>query len=419
MRIVPISSGKGGVGKTTLALNYALSLSRHGRTILVDLDTGTSSIRNCIDAPVPRDLYHFFKKGAALRDCVTPLGAQLDPRGEYASFGFVAGPRHLIEDISNFGRDRRDQLIDAINGLEADFVVLDLRAGLDQGVIDFLPHHNSGILVFTPHMPAATLAASDIVKAILFRRLRRAFDAASPIYAELREMSPRVVNEAIDRAEDVYDDSVPNLDAFLEGLRQTLGDGHRAVRLVQDRLESFGVYYVLNLFNGVRESFDTAVKPFVSNLAEHVSSSLMARNLGWVVAHDDVNRASQRRVPALLMRDIEPGKAAKPDPVAAQLRELASRYLTQPVAPKAPIVAARSHRPQSNLSHYLDVQLDTLLRMQDDLAGVGYRENFKYIAYRSLHLMQSRSPREFGDTRLSKERWRQRASDATPDAASE
>ena len=35
MRIIPISSGKGGVGKTTLALNYALSLSRHGRTILV------------------------------------------------------------------------------------------------------------------------------------------------------------------------------------------------------------------------------------------------------------------------------------------------------------------------------------------------------------------------------------------------
>ena len=35
-RIIPISSGKGGVGKTTLAINYALSLSRHGRTVLVE-----------------------------------------------------------------------------------------------------------------------------------------------------------------------------------------------------------------------------------------------------------------------------------------------------------------------------------------------------------------------------------------------
>jgi len=51
------------VGKTTLAINLALSLSRHGRTILVDLDTGTSSIRASLDAPVEKDLYHFFKKG--------------------------------------------------------------------------------------------------------------------------------------------------------------------------------------------------------------------------------------------------------------------------------------------------------------------------------------------------------------------
>ena len=63
-RIIPISSGKGGVGKTTVALNYALCLSRHGRTVLIDLDTGTSSIRSCLDTPVERDLYHFFKTGA-------------------------------------------------------------------------------------------------------------------------------------------------------------------------------------------------------------------------------------------------------------------------------------------------------------------------------------------------------------------
>ena len=70
-RIIPISSGKGGVGKTTLALNYALSLARHGRTLLIDLDTGTSSVRNCLDITFERDLYHFFKRGARLADCVT------------------------------------------------------------------------------------------------------------------------------------------------------------------------------------------------------------------------------------------------------------------------------------------------------------------------------------------------------------
>ena len=57
-----------------------------------------------------------------------------------------------------------------------------MKAGLDANVVDFLPWSNSGILVFTPHLPSATLAASDIVKAILFRKLRIVFSPSSPFY---------------------------------------------------------------------------------------------------------------------------------------------------------------------------------------------------------------------------------------------
>jgi len=405
LRVIPVSSGKGGVGKTTLALNFALGLARHGRTILVDLDTGTSSVRNCLDAPVARDLYHFFKKGAALRDCVTPLPQKLDPAGTYSGFGFVAGPKHLIEDITNFGPERRDQLIDAINALEADYVVLDLKAGLDQGVIDFLPQRNSGVLVFTPHMPAATLAASDIVKAILFRRLRRMLRRGSRIYAQMGQLSPEVVGAAVDRAEDVYDESLPNLDAFLAELQEALGAGHPALERVREAVESFVAYYVLNLFDGVRESFDTAVKPFVSNLAETVSARLSVVNLGWVVAHEDIDRAGQRRVPAILASDTPASASAppRPDAAAAELRRLAALYLGRP-GPVKPKAARAAARPAGGAEPhgYLDGQLDTLLRMQQDLAGTSYRDNFAYIAYRALHLMQSRGPREFGEPKLLK-----------------
>jgi MinD-like ATPase involved in chromosome partitioning or flagellar assembly len=399
-RIIPISSGKGGVGKTTLALNYALSLSRHGRTILIDLDTGTSSVRNCIDTPVPHDLYHFFKKGHKLADCVTTLDAKLDPAGHYASFGFIASPKHLIEDIANFTAARRAELIDAINELPATFIVLDLKAGLDANVIEFLPYSNSGLLVFTPHLPSATMAAADIVKAILFRKLRTLFAEGSPVYSELAGLKPDFVNGLLDRVEDVYDSNLHNLDAFVVDLQHALGD-HPVFKLVTRAIETFVVAYVLNRFDGVRTSFDTAVKPFVESLAENVSTHLTILNLGWVVESSRLNEANVKRVPALLAPEPRP-RLARVDAAHAQLEKLAAEHLpTKPPRPeKTKGAAAGSVRPRA--SQYLDVQLDTLRRMYDDMKSANYRENFAYLTARSLHVMASRRTSDFGDTRLFK-----------------
>ena len=387
-RIIPVSSGKGGVGKTTFALNYALSLARHGKTILVDLDMGTSSVRNLIDTPVERDLYHFFKKGHTLGDCVTTLDARLDPAGDYADFGFIAAPRDVIDDVTNMDARRRDALIDAINELDAQYVVLDLKSGLDAAVIDFLPVSNSGILIFTPHLTAATLAASQVVKAMLFRKLRALFAKGSEVYASLPGLAPSSVNALIDRAEDAYHPQPINLDGFIDVLRQTLGD-HPVLRLVANAVHFFRVHFVRNMFSGVEESYETAVRPFTENLLTKVSGRLSIMNLGWVVAHEQINRANARRVPVLLNRDRQ-----RKDP-SAELARLARRYLgTRSSATRA------LSRPDP--AQYLAVQLDTLRRMDDDLKNAGYRENFKYIVYRSLHLMASLRVSDFGDDRLFK-----------------
>jgi MinD-like ATPase involved in chromosome partitioning or flagellar assembly len=399
-RIIPISSGKGGVGKTTLALNYALSLSRHGRTVLIDLDTGTSSVRNCVDTPIERDLYHFFKKGARLADCVTPLDAKLDPAGHYRSFGFVASPKHLIEDIANFTPARRGALIDAINELPANFIVLDLKAGLDANVIEFLPYSNSGLLVFTPHLPSATMAAAEIVKAILFRKLRTLFAPGSPVYSELAGLKPDFVNGLLDRVEDVYDSNVHNLDAFVGDLQHALGD-HPVFKLVSNAIETFVVSFVLNRFDGVRTSYDSAVRPFVESLADNVSTHLTLLNLGWVVVSSRINVSNVKRVPALRAPEPRP-RAARVDSAQAQLERLAAEHLPgkAPARSEKPRPHASAARPRA--SQYLDVQLDTLRRMYDDMKSANYRENFAYLTARSLHVMASRRTSDFGDTRLFK-----------------
>ncbi len=170
-RILTIASGKGGVGKTTLAINYGLALSRYGKTVLFDFDFETGSVRSFLDTGFPRDLYHFFQKDTPLSECISPLSEKLDPQRRFPNFGVIAAPRHFMEDFAHIKHGNRHKLIQAIHKLPVDYVLLDMKAGLDTEILDFMPYSNSGILIFTPRLPAATAAAAYLVKAQIFRKL--------------------------------------------------------------------------------------------------------------------------------------------------------------------------------------------------------------------------------------------------------
>lgn len=352
--------------------------------------------------PIAKDLYHFFRKGEPLNACVTPLDEKLDRHRQFPNFGFIAGPLHLIDEITNFGAAHKAKLIAAINTLDADYVILDMRAGLDSNVIDFLPFSNSGILIFTPHLPSATLAASDIVKAILFRKLRLIFSKESPFFTTVGGDIDywRLINDLIDRVEDVYDDSVANLDAFADDLAQNLGD-HPITRTVQQTLDEFRVHYVLNLFNGVEDSFNTAVKPFVENLTSNVSARCGVTNLGWITKSEAIHRGNCNKIPALL---LPPGKKTSPKRAMRELDDIRLAIGLEPPHRKAAAHAEGAHgvRPQAALdpADHLANQLNVLKTMFEQKKDDDFHANFDYASQRALFTMKTRRPSEFGDTRI-------------------
>jgi flagellar biosynthesis protein FlhG len=170
MRIIPVASGKGGVGKSLLAANLAVAFAQAGqRVILTDLDLGASNLHLVLGHQAPR-----MGIGMWLNDTRRDFNsviAETDVQG----LRFIPGDQE-IPGTANLKPVQRRNLVKRLLALkdEADYLILDLGAGSHQSILDFFLLSGQGIIVTAPAV-TAVLNAYVFLKNIVFRMMYSVF----------------------------------------------------------------------------------------------------------------------------------------------------------------------------------------------------------------------------------------------------
>lgn len=170
-RVITVTSGKGGVGKSNTAINLAVQFRKMGqRVIILDADFGLANIEIMFGAVPKHNLCDLIYQGKNIKEIITwgPM-----------EIGFISGGSG-IAGMANLSRDYLNYIIQNLAELDAiaDVIIIDTGAGIADAVLEFLVASGEIILVTTPE-PTSITDSYSLLKA-LSRHSRFSIEA-SPI----------------------------------------------------------------------------------------------------------------------------------------------------------------------------------------------------------------------------------------------
>ena len=127
--VFSVTSGKGGVGKTNISVNLALTLAARGkRVLLLDADLGLANVDVLLGLHPEKNIFHLFHEGASLRDILLPT-----------EYGFSILPASSgVSEMLALNPGQKLELLDAIEaGIDTAMIPMYLVGMVVSGVVGY------------------------------------------------------------------------------------------------------------------------------------------------------------------------------------------------------------------------------------------------------------------------------------------
>ena len=157
-RVITVTSGKGGVGKSNTSINLAIQFHKMGqRVIILDADFGLANIEVMFGAVPKHNLADLIYQGKSIKEIITwgPMDV-----------GFISGGSGIAS-MSNLSREHLIYIIQNLAELDAitDVIIVDTGAGISDAVLEFLVASGEILLVTTPE-PTSITDSYSLLKAL-------------------------------------------------------------------------------------------------------------------------------------------------------------------------------------------------------------------------------------------------------------
>lgn len=283
MQIIPIASGKGGVGKSLLSANLSIALAQaRKKIILADLDLGASNLHLVLGQSSPKAGIGTFITGEnTFEDIIADT--------EYENLRFIAGDSE-VPGLSALKVYQKNSLIKKFQALDADYLIIDLGAGTHLTILDLFLLSPQGIIVTAPTV-TATLNGYLFLKNAVFRLMGASFKKGSKAMAYLDKLKTDAAS-----LKKLY---IPKLIETLETIDP------KSAAVFKARLSQFHPRLVLNMIDEPKDA-DKALK-IRRSCQQYLGLDL--EHLGVMYRDNLQDRALSSRLPVI---------AYKPNSVLSQ-----------------------------------------------------------------------------------------------------